>query len=60
MKVLIACEESQRVCLAFRAKGHEAFSNDIMRCSGGGATVSHHDGCKGNIKWWCHEVGERK
>ena len=26
MKVLIACEESQEVCKAFRAKGHEAYS----------------------------------
>lgn len=34
MKVLIACEESQRVCKAFRAKGHEAFSCDIIPCSG--------------------------
>ena len=35
MKVLIACEESQVVCKAFRAKGHEAFSCDIQDCSGG-------------------------
>lgn len=35
MKVLIACEESQRVCTAFREKGHEAFSCDIIPCSGG-------------------------
>ena len=35
MKVLVACEESQRVCVAFRAKGHEAYSCDIMDCSGG-------------------------
>lgn len=35
MKVLIACEESQRVCEAFRKKGHEAFSCDIQECSGG-------------------------
>lgn len=35
MKVLIACEESQRVCNAFRDKGHEAFSCDILNCSGG-------------------------
>lgn len=34
MKVLIACEESQRVCEAFRRKGHEAYSCDIERCSG--------------------------
>mgnify|MGYP002549018572 FL=1 len=35
MKVLIACEESQEVCKAFRAKGHEAYSADIQDCSGG-------------------------
>ena len=35
MKVLIACEESQEVCKAFRAKGHEAYSCDIQDCSGG-------------------------
>lgn len=35
MNILIACEESQEVCKAFRAKGHEAFSCDIQSCSGG-------------------------
>ena len=35
MNVLIACEESQRVCTAFREKGHRAFSCDILECSGG-------------------------
>lgn len=35
MKVLVACEESQRVCIAFREKGHEAYSCDIVDCSGG-------------------------
>lgn len=35
MKVLIACEESQRVCSAFREKGHEAYSCDIIEPSGG-------------------------
>ena len=35
MKVLVACEESQRVCTAFREKGHSAFSCDIEPCSGG-------------------------
>lgn len=34
MKVLIACEESQEVCIAFRRKGHVAFSCDILECSG--------------------------
>lgn len=35
MRVLCACEESQAVCLEFREKGHEAFSCDILPCSGG-------------------------
>lgn len=35
MKVLIACEESQAVCKAFRERGHEAYSCDIIECSGG-------------------------
>lgn len=35
MKVLVACEESQRVCQAFRDKGHEAYSADTIDCSGG-------------------------
>lgn len=34
MKVLVACEESQVVCKAFRARGHEAYSCDIQPCSG--------------------------
>jgi hypothetical protein len=35
LKVLVACEESQRVCIAFRDLGHEAYSCDIQECSGG-------------------------
>jgi hypothetical protein len=35
MKVLIGCEESQVVCKAFRERGHEAYSCDIIDCSGG-------------------------
>ena len=35
MRVLVACEESQRVCIAFRERGHEAYSCDILECSGG-------------------------
>lgn len=35
MRVLVACEESQAVCKAFREKGHEAYSCDIQECSGG-------------------------
>ncbi len=35
MNVLIACEESQTVCKAFRALGHEAYSCDVQEPSGG-------------------------
>jgi len=35
MMVLVACEESQVVTIAFRNKGHEAYSCDIQECSGG-------------------------
>lgn len=35
LNVLVACEESQRVCIAFRERGHNAFSCDIQECSGG-------------------------
>lgn len=35
MKILVACEESQRVTIALRERGHEAYSCDIEPCSGG-------------------------
>lgn len=35
MKILIACEESQTVTKEFRKLGHEAYSCDILECSGG-------------------------
>ena len=35
MRVLLACEESQKVCIEFRKLGHEAYSCDIIECSGG-------------------------
>ena len=38
MKVLVACEESQAVTIEFRKLGHEAYSCDLMECSGG-----HHE-----------------
>jgi hypothetical protein len=33
--VLIGCEESQAVCIAFRKIGIEAYSCDLKPCSGG-------------------------
>lgn len=35
MKILVACEESQAVCIELRKLGHEAYSCDLMECSGG-------------------------
>jgi len=35
LKILIGCEESQAVCKAFRGLGHEAYSCDLLECSGG-------------------------
>lgn len=35
MKILVACEESQAVTIELRALGHEAYSCDIIECSGG-------------------------
>lgn len=35
MKILVACEESQAVCIILRERGHEAFSCDIQDCTGG-------------------------
>lgn len=35
MRVLVACEESQRITIAFRNRGAEAFSCDLQDCSGG-------------------------
>ena len=67
MKVLIACEESQRVCIAFRGRGHEAYSCDIQDCSGGhpewhikgdaleamrGGTITTCDGARHDIGKW--------
>lgn len=54
MKVLIACEESQIVCKAFRERGHEAYSNDIIECSGGHPEWHLHMDCVDAIAlgWW--------
>lgn len=41
LNVLIACEESQAECEAFRALGHNAFSCDIQPCRRGGHPEWH-------------------
>lgn len=35
MRVLVACEESQAVTIELRKRGHEAYSCDLIPCSGG-------------------------
>lgn len=35
MKILVACEESQAVTIELRRLGHEAYSCDLIDCSGG-------------------------
>lgn len=51
MKVLVACEESQAVCKAFREKGHETYSCDIIECSGGVSGVAHNARCVAFVEW---------
>lgn len=48
MRVLVACEESQAVTMAFRALGHEAYSCDIIPCSGG-----TRNGISSVTRWSC-------
>lgn len=50
MRVLVACEESQEVCKAFRALGHVAYSCDLQDCSGGHPEWH----LKGDVRdyWW--------
>lgn len=53
MNVLIACEESQRVCIEFRAKGHNAFSCDLQECSGGHPEWHINSDCLKIINGYC-------
>ena len=65
MKVLVACEESQTVCKAFRERGHEAYSCDIQEPSGGhiewhilgDAVEALRGGCIQTMDMCLHEVG---
>ena len=67
MNVLIACEESQTVCKAFRERGFDAYSCDIQECSGGhpewhingdvlpilnGGDFTTQDGGSGHVDKW--------
>lgn len=64
MNVLIACEESQTVCKAFRAKGHRAFSCDLYKCSGGHPEWHINGDClpviNGNCKFICEDGHEEE
>ncbi|MBQ4269074.1 MAG: DNA cytosine methyltransferase [Clostridia bacterium] len=51
MKVLVACEESQRVTLAFRKLNHEAYSCDIKDCSGGFPEYHIKSDCRAVAEW---------
>lgn len=41
LNVLIACEESQAECMAFRKYGHNAYSCDLQKCKRGGNPEYH-------------------
>jgi len=45
MRVFVACEESQVVTIAFRKRGHEAYSCDVIPCSGGHPEWHIQDDC---------------
>lgn len=67
MRILVACEESQAVTIELRKLGHEAYSCDLLSCSGGhpewhimssvlefldGGSFTKQDGSKGRIDKW--------
>ena len=52
MKVLIACEESQAVCIEFRKLGHEAWSCDLLPCSGGHPEWHIQDDVSKHLEGW--------
>ena len=63
MKILVACEESQAVTIELRKLGHEAYSCDIIECSGGHPEwhikddVLRYINGKQAIFWTCDNVG---
>lgn len=52
MRVLVACEESQTVCKAFRNRGHEAYSCDVQDQSGGHPEWHIKDDVLKHLKGW--------
>lgn len=64
MKILVACEESQAVAIELRKLGHEAYSCDLIPCSGGHPewhimddALKHLDGNKNCLFWTQDGVG---
>lgn len=54
LNILVACEESQAVCRAFRHLGHNAFSCDLFDCSG---TMFGTDNAEPHPEWhFNHDV----
>lgn len=51
-RLLVGCEESQRVCIAFREIGWEAYSCDIMPCSGGHPEWHIQDDVLNHLEGW--------
>ena len=56
INVLVACEESQRVCTEFRKRGFNAYSNDVVNESGGVSRMAHKNGCQNGAKWRKYET----
>lgn len=56
LKILIACEESQAICKEFRALGHEAWSCDLQKCSGGYPKVHINGNCLSLLNGDCDFV----
>ena len=56
MYVLVACEESQEVCKAFRDRGHSAYSCDLQPCSGGHPEWHIQGDCFDAIKYQSFET----
>jgi hypothetical protein len=52
LRVIVGCEESQEVTKAFRARGHEAYSCDLLPCSGGHPEW-HLKGDVMDFLWYC-------
>jgi hypothetical protein len=52
MKILVACEESQAVTKEFRKLGHEAYSCDLLPCSGGHPEWHFQDDVKQVLNGW--------